>query len=113
MDELWEKQLPREYLDHVIHPVGFEYHTEPTANAERVIGFDSQGDRCFYFHSFVLAEECFDIDELPIQIDIYYERVIAWRLRQGRWIKIKSFADKLDRCERQVTTLPVELVEAV
>jgi hypothetical protein len=113
MDELWEKQLPGEYRNHVVRPVAFERHTEPSANAERIIGFDSSGTRCFDCHSFVLTEEGFDADEFPIRFDVYYERVVAWRLNYGQWIRIKSFSDQLDRCNKQFTTLPVELTETI
>jgi hypothetical protein len=113
MLDLWKKQLPGEYLNRIIRPIAFEHHTEPSANAERVIGFDSSGNRCFDYHSFVLTEEGFDADEFPIRFDVYYERVVAWRLRHGQWIRIKCFADRLDRCNKQLTTLPMELTETV
>jgi hypothetical protein len=113
MYDQWKKLLPREYRKRVIRPATFEYHTEPTANAEKIIGVDSRGTRCFYFHAFPLTEEGFDVDEFPILVDVYYERVIAWRLRQGQWIRIKSFSDRLDQCNKHLTTLPVELTETV
>ncbi|HQR60444.1 MAG TPA: hypothetical protein PLH03_03660 [Methylophilaceae bacterium] len=60
-----------------------------------------------------MTEEGFDADEFSVLIDVYYERVVAWRLRQGRWITIKSFFDRLDRCNGRLTTLPVELTDSV
>jgi hypothetical protein len=114
MDDLWKRQLPVEYINQVIRPIDFDHHSEPSANAEKIIGFDSRGDKCFYIHSFLLTELAFDADEFPVLVDIYYEHVIAWRLRQGQWIKIKSFADQLDRCNRNyLKTLPVELAETI
>jgi hypothetical protein len=111
MDELWEEQLPGEYRNRVVRPITFEHHTELSANAVKVIGFDSCGAKCFDCHSFVLTEEGFDADEFPIRFNVYYERVIAWRLCHGQWIRIKSFADRLDQCNKHLTTLPVELTE--
>lgn len=111
MDEFWEKMLPDEYRNRVIRPIAFECHTEPSANAVRIIGFDSRGVKCFDYHSFVLTDEGFDADEFPILIDVYYEHAFAWRLCHGQWIRIKSYSDRLDRCNRQLTTLPVELTE--
>src|SRR5271169_1169225 len=113
MDDFWEKQLPGEYRNHVVRPIVFEHHTEPSANAVRIIGFDSCGAKCFDCHSFVVTEERFDADEFPIVIDVYYESVIAWRLRHGQWLKIKTFSDRLDRCNKHLTTLPVELTETL
>jgi hypothetical protein len=113
MDDLWDKQLPGEYRYRVVSPITFERHAEPSANAVRIIGFDSSGAKCFDCHSFVLTEEGFDADEFPIRFDVYYERVISWRLHHGKWIKLKAFSDRLDRCNRQLTTLPIELTESV
>lgn len=111
MTDLWKNQLPGEYLNHVVRPAVFEQHTEPSANAVKVIGLDARGTRCFTCHSFILTEEGFDADEFPIRFDVYYERVIAWRLLHGQWLRIKSFADRLDRCTTPLTTLPAELTE--
>ena len=85
MCELWKEMLPNEFRGCVVRPTAFEYHTEPSVSANKIIGFDKDGNRCFYFQSFILTEEGFDIDEFPINIEVYYERVVAWRLNQGRW----------------------------
>jgi hypothetical protein len=113
MDDLWGKYLPGEFRDRIVPPIVFERHREPSANAVRIIGFDSSGDKCFDCHSFVLTEEGFDADEFPIRFDVYYERVISWRLQHGQWIRLKTFSDQLDRCNRHLTTLPVEFAGTV
>jgi len=113
MNDFWDEQLPGEYRYRVVTPVAFERHTEPSARAVRIIGFDSSGAKCFECHSFVLQEECFDIDEFPILFDVYYERVFSWRLRHGQWIKLKSFSDRLDRCNSHLKTMPIEFTETV
>ena len=51
----------------------------------------------------------FDIDEFPIQIETYYERVIAWRLIGGGWVRLKSYSERMDQCKKHMVTLPVEL----
>jgi len=106
-----KKLIPREYRNRVVKPVTLEHHAEPSANADKVFGYDARGNRCFYYHSFLLRDEGFDIDEFPIQIDVYYECVVAWRLRRGNWIRIKSYADRLDGCNKHLTTLPIEVRE--
>jgi hypothetical protein len=113
MNELWEEHLPGEYRSRVVTPVAFEQHTEQPANAVRIVGFDAQGSKCFDFHSFVLTDEGFDADEFPIQFDVYYERVFAWRLSDGQWVRVKSYADRLDSCNKRLTTLPVELTATI
>ena len=112
MDDSWEKQLPGEYRYRVIKPITFERYSEPSANAVRVIGYDLSGAKCFDCHSFVLTEEGFDADEFPIRFDVYYECVMAWRLRHGQWIKLKSYSDQLDRCNRHLTKMPIEFTES-
>jgi hypothetical protein len=92
MDSLWDKLLPGKYRYRVVTPIAFERHTEPSAHAVKIIGFDSSGAKCFECHSFILQEEYFDIDEFPILSDVYYERVACWRLRHGQWIKLKTFS---------------------
>ncbi len=105
----WNALLPRKYHNSVVPPIAFEHHAEPSLRADKIIGFDDSGKRCFYYQSFLLAEEGFDIDEFPILIEAYYERVIAWRHRKGHWIKLKSYSDRLDLCNKKLTTLPVEI----
>jgi len=108
----WSTQLPLEYQSLVDIPVVFERHTEPSVSAEKIIGFDAHGVRCYYSHTFMLSVEGFDVDEFPILIDAYFERVVAWRLHQGRWVSIKSFSDQMDHCNKRMTTLPVELTDS-
>ena len=109
MFDTWQSHLPKEYRGRVREPIFFESHMDPLANAVKFIGFDAHARRCFYYQSFVLTEEGFDVDEFPILINVYYERVIAWRLSQGDWITLKSFTSQLDRCNKHLTTLPVEV----
>ena len=111
--ELWKKLLPDGFHNHVLVPATFEYHCDPSANADKITGFDAAGERCFSCHSFVLTEQGFDADEFPVLVDIYYECVAAWRLQHGAWIRSKRFCDRLDSCNRQMTTLPLELTASV
>ena len=37
------------------------------------------------------------------------ERVIAWRLKGGGWVRLKSYCERMDQCNKQMVTLPVEL----
>lgn len=110
MLKLWEKLLPTEYLTQVATPVKFEHHRDSMANAEKIIGFDEMGERCFVSHAFTLTEEGFDADEFPLLIKVYYERVSAWRLQYGMWVRSKSYCDRLDHCNPKLTTLPLEFM---
>lgn len=110
MQKLWEQLLPLEYRTQVVTPVRFEHHCDPMANAKKIIGFDEMGERCFVCHAFTLTDEGFDADEFPLLIDVYYERVSAWRLQYGVWVRSKSYCDRLDHCPPKLTTLPLEFI---
>lgn len=107
----WKELLPPEYRKSVVRPTYFKCYSEPSVNAKKVIGLDLRGNNCFYYHTFVVTEEGFDVDEFPILIDVYYERVVAWRLRHGPWVRIKSYSDRMGRCGKPMTTLPAELTD--
>jgi hypothetical protein len=111
MSDTWMEQLPTEFTARVVAPVRFEYHVDSSAHAERIIGFDANNNKCYSLHAFMLIEEGFDIEEMPIRIETYYERVVAWSLQDGQWLRIKSYSDRLDRCSRKLTTLPPELAQ--
>jgi hypothetical protein len=113
MDRRWNDLLPDEYVQSVIQPSRYERHAEPSANAEKIYGYDANNNRCFYYHTFLVQEEGFDVDEFPILINVYYERVVAWRKRDGQWIKLKTVSDRLDKCNNRIKTLPIEVVESL
>lgn len=113
MTPYWITELPKTYMERVILPVSIEHHVEESAQAEKILGLDEAGKRCFYYHAFTLTDERFDIDEMPVQVEMYREKVIAWRLRNGMWLRLKTFVEQLDRCNKRVTTLPPELIRAL
>lgn len=113
MTPYWLTELPETYKSRVVMPASVEHHLEASANAEKIFGLDEDGNRCFYYHAFTLTDERFDIDEMPVQVDMYREKVIAWRLHNGMWLRLKSFADQLDHCKKRVTTLPPELTRTL
>lgn len=113
MDDLWRSLIPSGYYYLVIKPVSFEQHEEKSVNAKKIIGFDINHDKCFYLHTFTLSEERFDIDEFPILLDVYQEQVLAWRLLDGQWIKIKSYSDQLDHFNTHFTHLAPEIMTSM
>ena len=107
----WSAELPENYRAEAIVPVRIERHEEASARASKEVGFDGAGSRCYYRHEFTLTEDRFDADEFPIQVDVYWERVVAWRLASGRWLRVKTWADRLDQCSKRVFRQAPELVE--
>ena len=111
MSEPWCDKFPDDYRDAVIKPVEYEWHADGPAQSRRVWGFDLGGRRCFYQHEFTLSEDRFDAEEFPIWVDIFWERVTAWRLRSGRWLKQRTWSDRLDRCPRRYVSEPFEEID--
>lgn len=105
--------LPQTEQPRVIAAQRFERHDEPSLQATKILGFDATGAKCFYYHTFVLSEEGFDSDEFPLRIDVYYERVIAWRLKEGGWLKTTTVSDQLDVCTPRFKTQPPEWVASL
>jgi hypothetical protein len=109
MDDVWHNLIPSGYDHLVVKPLRFEQHEEKSVKARKIIGFDINGDKCFYLHTFTISEERFDIDEFPVLLDVYMEQVLAWRLLDGQWVKFKSFSDQLDHFNTNLTHLSPEI----
>lgn len=113
MIEQLNAYLPQTEQQRVIAAQRFERHDEPSLQATKIHGYAADGAKCFYYHSFVLSEEGFDIDEFPLRIDVYYERVMAWRLKDGGWLKTTTVSDQLDACQPRFHTRPAEWVASL
>ena len=104
MSTNWSDQLPDQYRNAVVSPVEYESRSDVPAQSRKVWGFDLRGSRCFYQHEFTLSEDRFDADEFPISVDVFWERVTAWRLKSGEWVRLRKWSDTLDRCPRRYVT---------
>lgn len=113
MMALWTRAIPEGYGQSAIPPVAFQRYVEPSVSAEKIIGLDCHGQHCFYMHTFTMTEERFDVDEFPILVDVYYERVVAWRQSSGQWMQVKSYSDQLDSCNQHLKVLPMEEIGAM
>lgn len=82
----WMEKLPTEWQAMVIVPCEITRYQEYEIAAERIIGTDEEGVRCFYAHSYVLADCRSDDDEEFYPVITYGENVRAWRLRDERWL---------------------------
>ncbi len=82
----WKEKLPLEWQAMVIVPCEITRYQEYEITAERMIGIDEEGVRCFYAHSYVLADYRSDDDEEFYPVITYGENVRAWRLRDERWL---------------------------
>lgn len=98
----WKLNCPEELEALLIPPRHFERQEDRSAQALKVRGFDHGGHACYYRHHYVIEEERFDEDELPLRIETYREQVIAWRLRDGRWLQLSWRASGAADCSRRL-----------
>lgn len=94
----WLDELPLDYSGEVVPPLTYEQHEDEASYARMVIGRDAEGRRCYMRHTHTLTEDRFDIDEFPIEVAVQRERLIAWRLRSGQWLRVVDRMDRLDSC---------------
>lgn len=86
----------------VVAPVRFERHEDSSVPAVKVVGFDAQGRSCFYRHHFVVNDERFDEDELPLLVETFREQVTAWRLQDARWLCLTVRVSGFAGCGRRI-----------
>ena len=113
IEDYCAEELPEKFRSRIVAPVRVEHHVDASANASKTHGFDRNGLRCYYRHTFTLTEERFDAEEFPLEINVYREQVLAWRLDDGKWLKLKESADRLDHCCKRVFAQPLEIIEEV
>lgn len=82
----WLAYLPSEWREMVIAPLDFALHHEYEVAASRCLGYDVDGQTCYYAHGYALNEVRSDDDEEFYQVVVYGESVHAWRLRDDRWL---------------------------
>lgn len=102
---------PQDWRPQVVRVQRVERHEDRDAKAVKVYGFGADGGRCFYFHSYFMTEERFDCDDDFYEVPTYFERIVAWRLLDGRWLRQKIQAHHLAECGRGVESGPLEVVD--
>lgn len=85
-EQPWWGRLPVEWRDVVVVPLSFDLFREAELDAERVFGYDPDGEACYYAHRYVLREPRSDDGEEFYAAAAYAESVAAWRLRDQRWL---------------------------
>ncbi|WP_153110718.1 hypothetical protein [Propionivibrio limicola] len=95
-DPDWRHTLPAEWRDAVVAPLEFSVHRDYETAACRVLGFDEDGDACYYRHTYLLKSVCSDDGEEFYEAVVYGEEVKGWRLRDGRWLLWRVFHEDGD-----------------
>ena len=82
----WRCHLPRQWREMAIAPLDFTVHRDYEIAASRCLGYDIDGQVCYYAHGYALNEARSDDDEEFYEVVAYSETVHAWRLRDDRWL---------------------------
>jgi hypothetical protein len=86
----WRACLPPDWREQVVAPLDLSHHREYEMRAERCLGHDEDGLLCFYAHDYALTGLRSDDDEAFYTVIDFGERVRAWRLRDGRWLRYRQ-----------------------
>lgn len=87
----WNEFLPFKWVKAVIIPQRFVRFDEYEISAHKIIGCDTYNAPCFYQHHYAEEEIRTDDDEEFYSEVIFSETVIAWRLRDSRWLVYTAY----------------------
>jgi len=96
----WRERLPLAWLAMVREPTRFEVFRDDELAAERCFGYDANRVACYYAHTFRIEELRTDDDEEFYVCTLYGESLVAWLLRDGRWL-IHRIVRSDEHCEGQ------------
>lgn len=108
--DLWREELPTAFVTLVVPPRWIETHVDEAAHAQKSVGLDEQGRRCYLRHTHTVTVDRFDVDEFPLEVAVLRERRFAWRLASGRWLHLRERLDQLDSCRPRLQREGPELV---
>jgi hypothetical protein len=101
-DPDWRAMLPREWAVQVVSPITFSRFRDYEILSERVVGYEDVDQPCYTEHCFVLTDIRSDDDEMYYLAPSYWEHLIAWRLRDGRWLIYRRISCSED-CQQHST----------
>lgn len=90
VDTDWREDLPADIALHAIMPHRFEYFEEPSAYAEKLLGYDQSGGCCYYQHVFTINRDVLDDEDNFFEEVSYHEILTAWLLDSGLWLFCKD-----------------------
>lgn len=96
----WRDRLPAEWHAMVLEPTSFELYRDQELAAERCFGYDANQIACYYAHDYRVEELRTDDDEEFYVGTLYGESLVAWLLRDGRWL-IHRIVRTDEHCEGQ------------
>lgn len=92
----WQNDLPAPWRAAVVAPLHFRQWRDYEMPALRQIGYDEDDAPCYYRHLFRL--ETLRVDDMDVFYAalVYGEEVVAWRLRDQRWLVWKVVRQESD-----------------
>ena len=85
-DVPWDDLLPPDWRELAVVPEVFDTFRDYEVAADRTVGRDGDCEPCYYAHCYAIHEARSDDDEEYYQVAVYREDMVAWRLRDGRWL---------------------------
>ncbi|MDR2164623.1 MAG: hypothetical protein LBO79_03135 [Zoogloeaceae bacterium] len=85
-DEVWRARLPAAWRALADPPLELRRYRDEELAAERMVGYDADGNACYTAHRFCIVEPRSDDDETFYAVVTYGEELAAWRLIDERWL---------------------------
>lgn len=70
----------------LVVPSRFEHFEEPSAYAEKILGYDQSGRCCYYQHVYTMTRDVLDDEDNFYEEASYHEILTAWLLDNGQWL---------------------------
>jgi nitrogen fixation protein NifQ len=94
----WVMDVPDEYRAQVSAPYHHERFDDEPSRAYKILGYDRNGECCYYRHQYALTEVALDDEDNFYEEQAYFEEVKAWRLASGAWLSCTTRAGRAGDC---------------
>lgn len=94
----WFLDVPDEYRAQVSAPFRHERFDDEPSRAYKILGYDRNGECCYYRHQYELTQVAFDDEDNFYEEQAYFEEVKAWRLESGAWLSRTTRAGQAGEC---------------
>jgi hypothetical protein len=95
----WQEHLPKAWRGEVVAPVWFRTYNDYEITSQRIVGYQFEEQPCYCEHFFSLTELRSDDDEEFYVEPGYSEHLVAWQMRDGRWLVYRRIWHGEDRNE--------------
>ena len=96
----------------LIVPTRFEHFEEPSAYAEKMLGYDQSGRCCYYQHAYTVTRDVLDDEDNLYEEASYHEILAAWLLDSGQWLCRMTSRIGIGHCRNPATPPRYELAQS-